>query len=84
MSGAQPGHGKRGSARTLLATNKGSRWFFVFGFEKNQRGNIGATELKALQRLARDLLGFDAAKLDVLVEQSLIEEICHDRQDQNA
>lgn len=49
-----------------------------------KRGNIAATELKALQKLARDLLGFDAAKLDVLVEQSLIEEICHDRQDQNA
>ncbi len=31
---ALPGRGKSGSARTLIATNKGSRWFFVFGFEK--------------------------------------------------
>ncbi len=30
-----PGRGKRGGARTLVATNKGNRWFFVFGFEKN-------------------------------------------------
>ena len=29
------GRGKRGGARTLVATNKGSRWFFVFGFEKS-------------------------------------------------
>jgi len=28
------GRGKRGGARTLVATNRGSRWFFVFGFEK--------------------------------------------------
>ncbi len=28
------GRGKSGGARTLLATNKGSRWFFVYGFEK--------------------------------------------------
>ncbi len=28
------GRGKRGGARTLVATNKGNRWFFVFGFEK--------------------------------------------------
>ena len=29
------GRGKRGGVRTLVATNKGNRWFFVFGFEKN-------------------------------------------------
>ena len=32
--------GKRGGARRLVATNKGSRWFFVFGFEKNDRTNF--------------------------------------------
>ncbi|MEY3146143.1 MAG: hypothetical protein RL342_1814 [Pseudomonadota bacterium] len=50
------GRGKRGGARTLVATNKGNRWFFVFGFEKNDRANIGADELEALQDLAHDLL----------------------------
>ena len=30
---AMPGRGKSASARTLLATNRASRWFFVFGFE---------------------------------------------------
>lgn len=39
---ALPGRGKSGSARTLIATNKGSRWFFVFGFEKNERANVSA------------------------------------------
>jgi hypothetical protein len=28
------GRGKRGGARTLVATNKANRWFFVYGFEK--------------------------------------------------
>lgn len=37
---ALPGRGKSGSARTLVATNKGVRWFFVFGFEKNERASI--------------------------------------------
>jgi hypothetical protein len=37
---ALPGRGKRGSARTLVATNSANRWFFVFGFEKNDRDNI--------------------------------------------
>lgn len=37
---ALPGHGKRGSTRTLLATNRNYRWVFVYGFEKNERANI--------------------------------------------
>lgn len=32
---ALPGRGKRGSTRTLLASNRGNRWFFLFGYEKN-------------------------------------------------
>lgn len=47
---ALPGRGKSGSVRTLIATNKGSRWFFVFGFEKNELSNIGPEALLALQR----------------------------------
>ena len=42
---ALPGKGKSGSARTLVATQKGKRWFFVFGFEKNERDNVTPTEL---------------------------------------
>ena len=42
---ALPGRGKRGSARTLVATNSTNRWFFVFGFEKKDRDNINAKEL---------------------------------------
>ena len=28
------GRGKRGGARTLVATNKGNRWFFVYDLKK--------------------------------------------------
>ena len=34
------GRGKSGGARVVLATNRGDRWFFMFGFLKNQRANI--------------------------------------------
>lgn len=43
------GRGKRGGARTLVVTNKGNRWFFVFGFEKNDRANISDEELEGLR-----------------------------------
>ena len=31
---ALPGRGKRGSARTLVATNSGNRWFLYLGLKK--------------------------------------------------
>ncbi|MES2918761.1 MAG: type II toxin-antitoxin system RelE/ParE family toxin [Pseudomonadota bacterium] len=75
---ALPGRGKSGSARTLVATNKGSRWFFVFGFEKSERANITAPELEALRLLAESLLALTAQDLDAQVSRASLEEICHD------
>lgn len=74
---ALPGAGKSGGARTLLATNKGNRWFFVFGFEKSDRANISSQELEALQDLAQDLLLRTAKQLDVAIQANALEEICH-------
>ena len=50
------GRGKRGSARTLVATNNLNQLFFLFGFEKNERDNISPKELAALKAVAADLL----------------------------
>ena len=41
---ATPGRSKSGGMRTLVATNKGDRWFFMFGFAKNERANISDAE----------------------------------------
>jgi len=65
-------------ARTLVATNKGNRWFFVFGFEKNERTNVSAKELEALQKIAADLLKLTSKDLDAHVEWGEIREISHD------
>ena len=52
----RPGQGKSGGYRTLVATNKGSRWVFVFGFPKSERSNIDKDETEALKKLAEHLL----------------------------
>ena len=78
---AFPGRGKRGSARTLVATNKGNRWFFVFGFEKNERANISKKEVEALRNIATDLLKINSNQLDAHVSDEALQEICHDDQD---
>jgi hypothetical protein len=71
------GRGKSGGARTLVATNKGTRWFFVFGFEKSDRANIGTDELEALQNIAHELLARTGSQLDLAVSDRALEEICH-------
>ena len=46
---ALPGRGKRGSTRTLVAFRQGNKAFFIYGFAKNERANIGDKELRALK-----------------------------------
>lgn len=75
---ALPGKGKRGGARTIVATNRDDRWFFVFGFKKNDRANITHAEVEALQEIAFDLMKQSRANLDALTEQGELEEICNE------
>ena len=75
------GRGKRGGARTLVATNKGNRWFFIYGFEKNDRANITDDELEALNDIAEQLLARTGKQLDETVQDGSLQEICHDIKD---
>ena len=72
------GRGKSGGVRTLIATNKGSKWFFVFGFEKNDRANITENELEALQELAEELLARTVKQLDEAIQNGTLTEIFND------
>ena len=73
---ARPGAGKSSGFRTLLATNKSDKWFFVYGFAKNDRDNIEDQELLALKRLAAVLLGMDAIAINKLLADKELKEIC--------
>ncbi len=75
---ALPGRGKSGGARTIVATNLGDRWFFLFGFAKNERANIDADELEALQELAKQYLALDDQQLAHAVGNGKFTEICDD------
>jgi hypothetical protein len=66
------------SCRWILFTH--SRWFFVFGFEKNTRSTISDRELETLQEIASDLLKLTPAQLNSAVADKTLEEICDDSQ----
>jgi hypothetical protein len=75
---ALPGQGKRGSTRTLLATNRNDRWIFVFGFEKNDRANVTNKELEALKLLAGDLLALSMVQIAEAVNSGHLLEVTHE------
>ncbi len=71
---ALAGRGKSGGVRTLLAYKVGNKAFFVYGFAKNSRANVSTDELKALKRLAKELLSYsDKALIEAIKHGALIE-----------
>lgn len=75
---ARLGQGKRSSFRTLIATNKEDRWFFLFGFAKNERSNIDKDEEKALKALSKEMLSYTPEALEQAKQNKvLIEVICN-------
>lgn len=74
----RPGQGKSGGYRTLVATNKGDRWVFMFGFPKNERSNIDKDEAEALKKLSNHFLSMTQQGLHTAqTTGELIEVNCH-------
>ena len=76
---ALPGRGKSGSTRTLIATNRQSRWFFMFGFEKNDKENITQAELAYLQEVAQIFLGYSNDELQLAIDKGEFLEVYYDK-----
>ena len=74
------GRGKSGGARVLVATGLTERWFFLFGFEKNQRDAIDERELTALQMTAGVLLDMDLRSLEKALQAGEMTEICNEEE----
>ena len=72
---AQSGRGKQSSARTLVATYFEARWFFIFGFLKNEKSNITAKELQWLMSFAQQLLDLRDDELSMAIEAGELCEI---------
>ena len=79
---ARHGQGKSGGFRTLVATNKGNRWVFVFGFPKNERSNIDKDEAEALKKLAAHLLSLTPQAIGKAQRAGELMEVDCDAQDE--
>jgi len=72
------GRGKRGGARTIIAYKTEEKAFFMVGFAKNERDNIGVKEEKALKRMAKELLGYSDKQLRMALTAGELIEIAEE------
>lgn len=72
---ARLGQGKRGGYRTLIAFRQKDRAFFVFGFAKNERSNIGTEELEELKTLAAIYFSLSENQIAELIENDEVVEL---------
>lgn len=70
-----PGGGKRGGVRTIVAGNLRDRWIFLYGFAKNERGNIEPKEERDLKRIAGAMLESDRTTLGQMIESGILLEV---------
>jgi hypothetical protein len=75
---ALPGGGKSGGSRTLIAIKKDKHAFFLYGFEKNERSNIKASELATLKSVAKVWLSMTTAELNTALRTGEIKEVKQD------
>ncbi len=72
---SQPGRGKSGGWRTIIVFKASGRLFYVYGFAKKERANIGLAELKALRRLAKELMQYSEEQLAVALKHGELVEV---------
>jgi hypothetical protein len=71
----------KGGVRTLLAFKANDKAFFIYGFygfAKSQRDNIGNQELKALKRLAAEILAYSDQALKKALKAGELREVEND------
>lgn len=67
--------GKSGSLRTLIGFKAGDNAFFLYGFPKNERGNITKQEREAFKEVARVFFALSEENLTKAVESGALREI---------
>ncbi len=74
------GQGKRGGGRVIVASHWRDRWFFLYGFAKNERSDVSDGDLKALRELAMSLLALSDSGIRRAKAEGLILEVGYEQQ----
>ena len=61
--------GKSGSFRTLIVYKKEKLAIYIYGFSKNEKGNINNKELTLFKKLAKDILTLNEKLIELLISK---------------
>lgn len=78
---ARPGKGRSGGYRVLVAYRKADRCFYLYGFAKSERENIGASQLASLRLLGEHWLKADGQGLQRALAERELEEVADGEQE---
>ncbi|GBU26619.1 hypothetical protein R84B8_00129 [Treponema sp. R8-4-B8] len=76
---ARQGEGKSSGHRVIVYFRNEHRTFFVYGFSKNDRGNISEKELKSFKRDAKNRLSFTDEQIKVHLQNGTFIEITEEK-----
>ena len=80
---ARAGQGRSSGFRVLLAYRPDTRSVFLFGFAKNERGNVDDDELVTAQEIARVWLDADGKALERALAGGIILEVDDGKEEKN-
>jgi len=72
---ARAGKGRSGGYRTVIVYRRGEKAFFIYGFAKNEKENLGRDELKTAREIAAIWLPADALRIAAGLEEGELEEV---------
>ena len=67
--------GKSLGFRTIVVYRENDKAVFLYGFSKNEKGNISNAELQYFKKLGNDLLALDKDQLKQFIEQGILFDI---------
>jgi hypothetical protein len=62
-------------ARTIVATKHEGTWFFLYGFNKNERSDISDKEKRAFEEMAKGLLSFTEKEIKQAIQNGNVLEV---------
>lgn len=72
---ARAGQGRSGGCRTIIIYLRGQRAFFVYGFAKADRDNIGSEEVTQFKAMARHVLALSDQELSKALDRGIFVEV---------
>ncbi|MCD6589073.1 MAG: type II toxin-antitoxin system RelE/ParE family toxin [Candidatus Fermentibacteraceae bacterium] len=66
------GQGKSSGYRTIVVYRERKRAIFLYGFAKNEKGNITSKELNFFQKLGSDLLKLSQSQIEKAIKDKVL------------